>query len=49
MSDGFGQVLSIMSFWGRLGEKYEVQTGAFGKTLKDLQSFYNLGNNRGRL
>ena len=46
MSDGFGQVLSIMSLLGRLGEKCQVQMGAFGKTVKDLQFFYNLGCGR---
>ena len=33
-SDGFGQVLSIISFVGRLGEECQVQTGAFDKGIQ---------------
>ena len=34
MSDGFGQVSLIMSFWGRLGEKFQVHKDAFYKGVE---------------
>ena len=34
MSDGFGQVLLIMSFLGRLGEKFQDHTDAFYKGVE---------------
>jgi hypothetical protein len=34
MSDRFGQVLSIMFFWGSLGDKFQVHMGAFDKGVE---------------
>ena len=34
MSGRFGQVLSIMSSFGRLSEKFQVHTGAFDKGIE---------------